>query len=217
MPIEPRPRLPAPLRQPLIAVLQQLFGEIQALDGRFGETLEALEGKTVAVHLTGLELWLYFHAHEGRLQIDLDPPAGMEQADATLHGSSAALLGMAVPDWPAEEAGAVRIEGDARAARALEQALKQLRPDWEQAFTDRLGDVLGHQLWRLVRAAARQGRHSGEKLLQDGSDWLLHDSRLVVHRLELEDFYREVDALREAADRLEARLHRLETKLEGRT
>ncbi len=206
---EDRPRLPAPLRKPLIAVMQQVFGQVQALDSRFAGTLTDLEGKTVAIHLPRLQLWLFFHGNNGRLQVDLDPPPGVEQADAVLQGDSAALLGMALPDWPADEAGPVRIEGDARAARALEAALKQLQPDWEQALTDRLGDVLGHQLWRLLRAAGRQARGSGEKLLRDGSDWLIHDGGLLPHRLELEDFYREVDQLREAADRLEARLKRL--------
>ncbi len=212
---EDRPRLPAPLRKPLIAVMQQVFGQVQALDSRFSAQLADLEGKTVAIHLPRLQLWLFFHGQNGQLRVDLDPPPGVEQADAVLEGDSTALLGMALPDWPVDEAGPVRIEGDARAARALEAALKQLQPDWEQALTDRLGDVLGHTLWRLLRAAGGQGRRSGEKLLRDSHDWLVHESRLLPHPLELEDFYREVDQLREGVDRLEARLNKLAAQKAG--
>ena len=212
MPAEHSP-LPPPLRRFVVRVMQEGFDRTQRLDPTFASQLDGLEGKTVAIHLEGLELWLYLRAADGRLQLDLDPPEGMEQPDATLHGQAAALLGMGLPELKLD-AGPVRIEGDARMARALEQALKNLNPDWEQAFTRRFGDVLGHQMWRGLRALARQGRNTGRKLAEDGRDWLLHESRLVPHRLELESFYSDVDRLREATDRLEARLQRLEPKQE---
>jgi ubiquinone biosynthesis protein UbiJ len=47
------------------------------------------------------------------------------------------------------------------------------------------------------------------------AEYLQEESRDLVNKPELEEFLRGVDALRETADRVEARLVRLEQRLKG--
>jgi ubiquinone biosynthesis protein UbiJ len=48
------------------------------------------------------------------------------------------------------------------------------------------------------------------------SEYLQEESRDLVSKPELEEFLVEVDQLRETADRVEARIARLERRLDGR-
>ena len=59
------------------------------------------------------------------------------------------------------------------------------------------------------RGAARAGRRFGENI----AEYLQEESRDLVNKTELEEFLRGVDELREASDRIEARLRRLERSL----
>ncbi len=53
---------------------------------------------------------------------------------------------------------------------------------------------------------SRAGRRFGENI----AEYLQEESRALVNKTELEEFLRGVDELREASDRIEARLRRLE-------
>ncbi len=47
------------------------------------------------------------------------------------------------------------------------------------------------------------------------AEYLQEESRVLVNKTELEEFLRGVDAVRETADRIEARLARLEQRAAG--
>jgi len=129
------------------------------------------------------------------------------EPDTVISGSPSALLAMAVPDWFGQHSG-VRIEGDAGAAQALEQLLRKLDPDWEGLLTEQFGPVLGHQIWRLLGDSFNHSRRLAEVAGQQMTHYLREESGLLTTRAEFQSFARDVDELREAADRLESRLRR---------
>jgi ubiquinone biosynthesis accessory factor UbiJ len=64
---------------------------------------------------------------------------------------------------------------------------------------------------RALEFARRARRTAGENI----AEYLQEEGRDLVNRTELDEFLRGVDELRETADRIEARLGRLEQRLKG--
>ncbi|MFP4207185.1 MAG: SCP2 domain-containing protein [Wenzhouxiangella sp.] len=193
-----------PLPGLLAGAIERTIGQAISADEAAGARLAALEGRCIQLALQGTGLDLFFIGTSERLQVvaesDLPP-------DTIIRGSPVALLAMAVPDWLDADSG-VRITGDAGSAQALEKLMRRLDPDWEGLLTRQLGDVLGHQVWRLLRDSASGGRRLAGVAGDQLGHYLREESGVLVTRAETQAFTRDVDELREAVDRLEARLRR---------
>jgi ubiquinone biosynthesis protein UbiJ len=174
------------------------------LDASAATRLRALDGKCVKLALTGVGIDLFFAGQVKKLSITAESELPV---DTTITGSPGALLAMAVPDWRAPGSG-VRIEGDAGSAQALEKLFKHLDPDWEVWLARHLGPIMGHQVWRLIRDSAEAGQHGARTAGDQVGRFLREESGLLVTREEVDAFSNEVDELREATDRLEAKLRR---------
>lgn len=184
--------------------IERAINQAIELDSTAAPRLEKLNGRSVKLALTGLGIDLYFFGEGSKLSVSAErevPP------DTTITGTPGALLAMSVPEWRAPGSG-VTIEGDAGTAQALEKLFRQLDPDWEALLTRQLGDVVGHQLWRLINDAAGLGRHGVRTAGDQVARYLREESGLLVTSEEMDDFTREVDELREAVDRLQSRLKR---------
>jgi ubiquinone biosynthesis protein UbiJ len=193
-----------PLPSLLAGLIDRGFNQAIQLDAAAAQRLQPLDGRTVKLALTGLNIDLFFTGDGERLVVSAESDA---DPDTTIIGSPTALLAMSVPDWQAPGSG-VRIEGDAGTAQALQKLFKELDPDIEALLTRNLGPVVGHQIWRLLRDAASAGRHGTKVAGEQIGRYLREESGLLVNRDEMNHLTSEVDELREAVDRLEARLRR---------
>jgi len=193
-----------PLPAMLAGLLDRAFNQTIVLDADAARRLKPLDGRSVKLALSGLNIDLFFSGQGDRLRVlaesDVEP-------DTTILGSPTALLAMSVPDWRSPGSG-VRIEGDAGTAQALEKLFKQLDPDIEGLIVRHLGPVLGHQVWRLMLDAASVSRHGSKVAGEQISRYLREESGLLVSREEMNGLTGDIDELREAVDRLEARLRR---------
>jgi len=170
-----------------------------------------LAGKTLAVHLTSSPssklLSVYFNCGDERISLS---SASDAPVSATLSGSPLSYLSMmgATPE-SAMRSGGVRIEGDAEVAQAFRDLLQAARPDVEEEFSRLIGDVAAHRVGNLARGALAFGKRAADTFAQNVSEFLQEETRDVVTRIELDEFSDAVDQLREAADRIEARLGNL--------
>ena len=170
-----------------------------------------LSGRTVCVEIQELELSLYFL---------FDPQK--TNVRAHYEGTVSTTLQGTLGTWwqlkfdPEQHYGAValNIQGDIATGQNFRELLDSLTIDGEELLSLCLSDLLAHRIHHTLHSAFGWGR---ERLLHWGlavSDFLTEESRLTVHRHELNGFYADVDQLRYAADRLEARLARV-AKLAG--
>jgi len=142
----------------------------------------------------------------------LSHSSGSERVpDAEISGSLASLAALAGPA-PEEviRRGDVTIRGDAELARQFREFAALLRPDVEEELSRLIGDAPAHQALRLVTAAAGFGRRMARTGIRNVAEYLAHERRDLVPRAEAEDFYREVERLREDLDRLDARARLIE-------
>lgn len=201
------PRLPRPLRVLAGRALETALNRAVALDADTAQKLGALNGRSVQLHLRGPELTLRIDVDHGQLKVG----PGTDDSSLRVAASPASLLAMALrrnDDGVAP--GKVEIAGDADLARRLEKLASQFSPDFEEAFARTFGDVLGVPIARAVRAALGHGKESAKHFTEDTADWLRDEQRIALAPGEVEAFLDCVDSTRERAERLEARLARLE-------
>jgi ubiquinone biosynthesis protein UbiJ len=172
-----------------------------------------LEGRVLALRLEGTPITLYFKVAAGRIAIDTrhDGPT-----DASLAGTPLSLASLAGPGAADRMRSAgIRIEGDAEVAQRFQNLLQQAQPDFEEELSRVVGDVAAHQVANLARGFLGWGRKAAESFSQNVAEYLQEEGRDVPSRVELEEFLESVDHLREAADRLEARLAQVESRRAG--
>jgi ubiquinone biosynthesis accessory factor UbiJ len=200
-------RLPNPLLAGLGRLLEAALNRALALDASTRERLAALEGHRIGIELRGMHLALAVSVRDSVLRVG---PHWEIDRDLNLRASPGSLLAFALRRGDSIlPPGKVDISGDAELARSVEKLLRDYQPDIEEAFAQTFGDVLGVPLARGLRRAFDWSRESARALAQDTADYLREERRDLIAPAEMEQFLDAVDALRERADRLEARLRRL--------
>ncbi len=188
--------------------LEAMINRYLSLDPEVTEKLSELEGRVIAVEITGVDKTLYFLPHQSGMDVIEEYEAG---ADTTLKGSPVALLKMSMSKdvAPLMLKGEVEIEGDVRLGRSFKKILSEMDVDWEEYMARIIGDAPAHHLANLTKKIINWGRQSASDVALDVSEYLQEESRDVVSRPELEKFYQDVDALRNQLDRFQARLNAL--------
>jgi ubiquinone biosynthesis accessory factor UbiJ len=210
-------RQPNPLLAALGRALEAALNRGVALDADMRNQLAGLEGRRIGVELRGANLALAISVRDGRLQVG---PHWDAPADLNLHASPGSLLAFALRRGDDERTlggstGKVEISGDAELARRVEKLLRGFRPDIEEAFARTFGDVLGVPLARALHSAFAWTRESAQSFAQDSAAFLRDDTRDLVAPAEVDALLDDIDALRERADRLAARVQRVTTKAGG--
>lgn len=117
---------------------------------------------------------------------------------------------LALPIRGGEALGMAQVAGDGVLAADLSALLRQL--DWAVALAPYLGPVAAARADQALRTLAQRRDEAGEALARSLADYLVHEARLLAEGEAVREFVREVDELREAADRLAARLALLEDR-----
>jgi len=204
-----------------LASVEALFN--RGIDGSMQAAALArrLEGTALQVDIEGMTR-IRAAATGGRLALmsGEDCGAALAAADATISGSPPALWQLVTGGTnprsatPAAAGRAAQIRGDAEIANQYRELFSLARPDPEEELSRWIGDFPARRLSqfarRLYHAALRVRRTAGENI----AEYLQEEGRDLVNATELEEFLRGVDDLRETADRIEARLGRLEQRLE---
>ncbi len=195
-----------PLPALLAATLEAAINRVLAMDDESLHRLDNLDQRRMRLELDGLGIVLNFFFTAQRVNVSLDAEG---EADTVIKGSPPALFAMAIPDGAGNwgTAGSrVQISGDATLARDLERLFSRLDPDWEAQLSLWFGDVLGHQLFAGSRGAAGQMRETMTTLEEIAGEFLHRAASPLAQQAEIRGFAQAVDSLRDATDRLEARL-----------
>ena len=171
-----------------------------------------LEGTSLQVDIDGLTR-IRAGAHHGRLALCAGDDTA---ADASISGSLPALLQLLEgganrrPGRPAAQ-----IRGDAEIADRYRKLFMLARPDPEEELSRWIGDFPARRVSEAAKRALAFARHARRTAGENIAEYLQEEGRDLVNRTELEEFLHGVDGLRETADRIEARLARLEARLKG--
>jgi ubiquinone biosynthesis protein UbiJ len=167
----------------------------------------ALNGKIIALEISGLGISLYFFPGSNGIQV-MSRFEG--EADTVLTASPLGLAKLALGSR--EDAlfqGAVEIRGDTETGRQFQDLLANTDWDWEERVSHVTGDVIARQLGNLFRLSGKFIGESGRTLAQDITEYLQEEARWLPTRTEVNYFLNDIDELRSDVDRVDARVQRL--------
>ncbi|HEX9706002.1 MAG TPA: SCP2 sterol-binding domain-containing protein [Steroidobacteraceae bacterium] len=175
-----------------------------AASSRARGRLAELSGQSLELRFTAMPLRLRLSATPEGLSVRF---AGDEPSDAVIEGTPLSFLRLATGD-PAQSirAGGTEVHGDAEIADGFRKLLAAARPDLEEELSRLTGDVAAHYLAGFARDAIDFGRRARDSFARSAAEYLTEESRDLPARVEVEEFLADVDRLREAVDRLDARL-----------
>lgn len=120
-----------------------------------------------------------------------------------------------VPRWLADRSAAsreVRVEGDSEFASAISFVAASLRWDFEEDLSRLVGDIVAHRIGEAMRGLDRWRRATARSANASLAEFLTEEKHVLPTRLEADGFMREVDELRDALERLDKRIARLESR-----
>jgi len=177
------------------------------------EECAALNGKAIALHLADLGWTFVVEPHPAGVRVLADsevPP------DVRLSAPSPRLLQLALRSAGGAEGlpAGLEVEGDTELLNRFKALLARVGFDPEELAAKVLGDAAAHRVVGGLRELFGWGRHAAQRLSQDTAEYLTEESGDLARSGDIEEWMQGVDALREGADRLEARLALLEGKTE---
>ncbi|MFP4182641.1 MAG: SCP2 domain-containing protein [Thiohalospira sp.] len=202
------------LIQMVAAGLERAANAALALDPEAAARLAPLEGRTLAVVVSGTGATLALTPMEGRLALGLETDPA--DADAVVTGAPLSLLRLMTEagNGPVHE-GAVTITGDTGFAQALNAALAALDIDWEEHAARLVGDPVAHRAGRLVRGGLDWLRGLAETAEANAAEYAREEAEILPSAGRYRAWSEGVNRLRDDVARLEARLRLLEERRRG--
>jgi len=131
------------------------------------------------------------------------------EVDTQLNGSLLALAQIAnTPVHNLKDTG-VTAMGDLQLLAKLQQIINKLDIDWEEMLSQLFGDIVGHQTANLFRHKIKWTKDRTATAQRLAGEFVTEELGAIPSKIELEDFYQQVDELRLAVDRLSARFNNL--------
>lgn len=194
------------LPMPLNVVLEQSIEALLKLDPETRERLSGLDGKLIRINVTSPSLSVALAVTGGKVYVVAESTT---PADTIISGSLAALRSLAGGN-DAVYRGEVTLEGDLGTGQQLKEIMAGIDPDWEEIISPLVGDTLAHRLGSAGRQLGHWLQRTRDSLRQNTSEYLQEEVEVLAPNYAVRDFCNEVDEVRAAADRLEARLRRVE-------
>ncbi|HIF9547072.1 TPA: ubiquinone biosynthesis accessory factor UbiJ [Photobacterium damselae] len=183
--------------------LNQLLKE----DADSGRRLNRLRGKVISVTFNELNKTLFFVFSQ-----QIDVLAAFEgEVDCQLALNLAVLPQLRQSSQLTQliKADKLMLSGDIQLAQQFATLLGGLKPDVEEKLSHYTGDIVAHTLVSSVKGSAEQVKRILTRRQQQLAETLTEEWKVVPSPLEIAYFADQVDDVKSATARLEARLNRL--------
>lgn len=196
---------------PVALSVEKAIEAVLKLDPDTRRRLQSIDGRVIRfiINRPAVSLSLSFSAGHVFV-LDNDEARDCNTADTTISGNLTSLLSLMKGNDAVYE-GDVKIEGDIGLSQHLKDIIERLDPDWQDALSPFIGDSLTHRLDVIQSRFSQWIKRSRTAAGQNTSDYLQEEIQVLVPDCEMAHFYEEVDELRAAVDRVEAKISRLES------
>lgn len=200
----------------LTAAIETAFNAWLKLDGDALPRLHKLHGKVIEFHITGLDIHLFFMPTDDPVNAVTIMTDFEGDADVTIRGAALALarLSRAEDSGKATLEGGIEIDGDMRTGEAFSRILRDVDIDWEELLSQAVGDIVAHQAGQFTRETKGWLDDTAQAMRMNTTEYLQEESRVLPADAEVAAYLDAVDTLRMDADRLDARVQRLQQQLD---
>lgn len=188
------------MRMKMNKVLEKALNAYLKLDPETFQQLSDLDGQCVKIQLTDLSLSFFLLFKSEGIQVlsicQILPVS-------IIKSTSINLLSSALTQRGAQD---IQIEGNVESGYQVYGLFKNIEIDWEEQLSHYTGDVVAHQVGNFARGVSRAFRAFRTSLQENISEYVHEETQWFPPRQELEDFYEDVELLRQRVERLEAYL-----------
>lgn len=206
-----RSLLPSMVTGQLEAALNKALGYAPATKMR----LKKLAGKSLGLNLRNpnVQMTIMFERKGVRTFSHLE-----ENPNAVIKGSFFTVVRNLARDTTTGQwlSSGIELEGDIELIQQVSSILADQDFDVEEPLSELVGDIAAHQITRATRGAFSFLKKAGKALIEESGTLLNTQGRAIVDQDEAEDFYHDVDKLRDAYDRLEARWNQIESAIKAK-
>jgi ubiquinone biosynthesis protein UbiJ len=197
---------------PWLASAEAVFNRNIAASSAAKSLVRRLEGTQLQIEIDGITR-VRASVAGGQLALlagDASP------ADARIFGSAPALLQSMRSARPSiDKASSLKISGDAEIANLYRELFAAARPDLEEELSRWIGDMPARHLSLVARSVRTWARRARRTAGENIAEYLQEEGRDLVTPVEMQEYLASVDEVREAADRIEARILILERRVKG--
>ena len=196
----------------LLSTLESALNTWLKLDSEAMPQFESMQDKVIRLHITGLELNLYFFPGTRNIQV-LSQYGG--EPDTTIHGSPMALIRLS----SSSDAGKTMletdayIEGDTGLGTRFSHVLKSVEIDWEEFLSHAVGDIIAHQAGQITQQTKDWLKDNEHAMRLNIGEYMTEENQLLVADAEMSHYLDQVDELRADTDRMQVRIERLQQML----
>ncbi len=203
------------LKEYSLKALQTAINQAMKLDEQMPQKIQKLDGKTLEMVITPLNVNFYIHFKGSDMQL-LHRIDG--RPDTIIHSNPIGLIRLSL--LPTSKARSlfndkIRISGDIELGQSVKKLFDEIDIDWEGHLAHFTGDVVAHQIGSFVRKGLEFKNQFSTSMQQNITEFLQEELRISPSRNELEDFFAEVDELVLSVDRLQAHINNLMSDDEG--
>jgi ubiquinone biosynthesis protein UbiJ len=192
----------------LIRMMNRAINKLISYDTTAAKKLSKLSGKAIRVVIEPIQLSFELVITGEAIQVSQD---ASRDVDTTISGKPSALFAMGTNQHVPGLDG-VQIQGDASSGQYVVDFLKQLQPDWEDAWCDLLGEGPGYQVSQFLQSVKHNGSQLLNSLRRNTREFLLEENRELISNEEMDDFLDAVDDLQADLSRLEQRMAQLKAR-----
>ncbi len=189
-----------------LAAAEKCINKSLQYDPATQNALASCEGKILSLRITSPRITIAAVIQEKSIRL-MNHWDG--EVDTQVSGSLIALAQIAQTSVHNLKDSGVTVMGDLQLLAQLQKILQQLDIDWEEMLTQIFGDIIGHQMAQKIRGKIDWTKKRTQTAQQLASEFVTEELQAIPSKIELNDFYRQVDELRLAVDRLEARFNNL--------
>lgn len=199
---------PAPLLLPILIPAERIINAALSVDQISQSRLAELNDKVIVINETSFDITLAISVVSSSIQL-LNEFDG--EADVTLSGDYSSLIAL-VKSSDALYGSSIRIEGELGVAETLRSVVGQLDIDIESLVAPIAGGSVARQAGLFFESASAWFTRTNNSVQLNTKDYLQEEINVLVPPTLATEFSEEVTELREAVDRADARLRRLEQR-----
>jgi ubiquinone biosynthesis protein UbiJ len=193
-----------------LASAEKIINAALAYDPASRIALAELEPQVLAIHITSPDIKVFVLPSAEGIELH-----GHYEGEVTtqLQGTLPALLSLIKSDRLNLKDSGVQLFGSTSFLAELQKILKNLDIDWEEILSQVFGDIIGHQGAELIRSKLSWTKDRVTNIQRLTSEFLTEELRVLPSKPELTFFNAQVDELKLGADRVEARIERILTRI----
>jgi len=141
--------------------------------------------------------------------------------DTEIIGTPLALVGLGMSKGAAKAnylfSKDVTINGDIELGQELQRTLDNMAIDWEELLSKITGDIIAHHFGNCARATVAWGQKAASSLQKNTTEYLQEEIMILPQREALDDFYRDIDELRNDVERIDMRIEQAKQNSERKS